>query len=120
MTTGIITAAGFDAVGVVTAASYHGDASQLENISASSLKFGLEYDYGTDTDYTATPAGFFRVTSNDRNFGINSTDRNSISQAAFFTNLRFGWRYTVYVEYDGGACYLTGQYFGSSGNVYPV
>ena len=119
-TGGVIEAAGFAATtGIVTAASFHGDGSAIDGISASGLKFGLEYDYGTSTDYVNTPAGFFRVTANDRNFGIHSTDRNSISQAAFFANLRFGWRYTVYVEYDGGACYLTGQYFGDSGgNVY--
>ena len=115
---GIITAVGFNATGIVTAASFHGDGSAIDGISASGLKFGLEYDYGTNTDYLNTPSGFFRTDSNNRNFGIHSTDRNSVSQLAFFSNLRFGFRYTVYVEYDGGACYITGVYFGNSGDVY--
>lgn len=116
---GVITATGFAATtGIITASSFHGDASQLENISASGLGFGLEYDYSTDTSVNGTAAGYFRLNGSGSQFGINTTDRNGLSQAAFFSNMRFGFRYTVYIEYDGGAAYLTGVFFNINGSVY--
>ena len=117
-TSGIITAAGFDSVGVITAGSFHGDASALDNISASGLKFGLEYDYSSDTNVNTTQAGFFRSNNSNTQFSIHTTDRNGLSQASFFNNIRFGFRYTVYIEYDGGAAYLTGVFSSVNGLIY--
>lgn len=71
---------------------------------------GLQYTYSTNTGAGTALNGEIRFNGTQTTFGINVNDRNSVSQANFFSSIATGLDYLIYIAFDGGAGYFQGTY----------
>lgn len=120
-TDGYIDAAGFAATtGIVTAASFHGDGSSIDNIGVTGIGFGLEYNYSSNTNLPGTQSGTFRLATTGffQGLAIHEDDLRGVDQSSFFEDITEDKRYTIYMEYAGGTCFYSGLFYNFDSSLY--